>query len=578
MPQKQQGEKYLWYMPEHDEHLVQDLARSYSLSLPLVQALVGRGFTTQEALESFLFTSREKEVGDPRQLKDAEKAVDRIIQARDNNEKILISGDYDVDGITSTSLMMLALLPLGIDCNFFLPHRVKDGYGLAAKTVKRAAENNYSVIITVDNGITAFEAAEQAQKHGVDLIITDHHRPHEELPYAYAIVNPCQKDCGYPYKKLAGVGVAFKIISLLYEQLGKDLPDKVYELLLLGTVADVVPLTGENRFWVRHGLQHINTVETAALRVLKKNAQFVKPQVTSLDIGYGFAPQLNALGRLEDPRRGVKFLVGGDEQETERVGQVLYELNKARKNVERSIMAEIEKEILEGRINPEKDLVLIAGSSSWPPGVIGLAASRLVSAYGRPALLFHYTKDGLAKGSCRSISEFNIFNALQDCDDILKSFGGHSVAAGLSLSRQNLPELKKRLEERIRSELTEEDLQQKLVIDAELTLADANKKLVSDMAYLEPFGCENNKPLFYVRNVSLLEKPALLKDLHVKCSLFSDGVIKSVIFFNRPELYDQLCKYVNESFDVAVQVTENHWRGRVSVEFQGVDIAFKNKN
>lgn len=571
--QSVQGSKYLWRILEADRKVVSDLVLSYNLSFPVVQTLVNRGYATKTELEDFLFTSREKVVNDARLLHDAEKAVDRILAAIKNQEKILIAGDYDVDGITSTAMMMLCLLPLGAQVNFFLPHRVRDGYGLATKTVTRAAENDYKVIITVDNGITAFEPAEEARKRGIDLIITDHHRQHDELPNAFAIVNPNKKACSYPYKSLAGVGVAFKVLSLLYEKLKKPLPEQVYELLLLGTVADVVPLTGENRFWVRHGLQQINSTETPALRVLKQNAQFVKPQISALDIGFGLAPQINALGRLEDPRRGVKFLVGTDVDETERVGKVLFELNQARKAVERTILADVERDIVEGTIDPENDLVIIAGSHAWPPGVIGLVASRLVSRFGRPVLLFHFTKDGLAKGSGRSIPEFNLFDALHDAKDILTSFGGHSVAAGLALPKQHLEQLKAILEKRIRETLTEEDLKQKIVLDAELTLPDTNSKLISDLAYLEPFGCENARPAFYIKNVSLLEEPVLLKDAHIKCTLFADGVIKPIIFFNRPELYEPLLRHGKEPFDVAVQVTENHWKGRISVEFHGIDIA-----
>jgi single-stranded-DNA-specific exonuclease len=568
-----QGAKYLWRLPLVDKKVVNELVLAYNLSFPVVQTLVNRGYATKADLEAFLFTSRELVVGDPELLLDAQKAVDRILLAIKNKEKILIAGDYDVDGMTSSALMMTCLLDLGAQVNFFLPHRVRDGYGLSASIVKRSADNNYKVIITVDNGITAFEAADEARKYGVDLIITDHHRQHDTLPDAFAIVNPNRKDCVYPYKQLAGVGVAFKVISLLYKQLGKELPEIVYELLLLGTIADVVPLTGENRFWVRYGLQKVNAFETHALRVLKQNARFAKPQLTALDIGFGLTPQLNALGRLEDPRAGVKFLVGADSSETERVGKVLHELNQARKTVERKIIDDVEQQISDGLIDPEKDLVIIASSASWPPGVIGLAASRFVSKYGRPVLLFHETKAGLLKGSGRSIPEFNLFEALADAQVLLKQFGGHTVAAGLSLVKENLPKLKECLEKRIKATLTAEDLQQKIMLDAELNLRDTNQKLVADLGYLEPFGCGNSKPYFFIKNVSLLEDPVLLKDLHVKCTVFAEGVIKPVIFFNRPELYDILMQHGKESFDIAVQVTENHWQGRANIEFFGIDIA-----
>lgn len=568
-----QGAKYLWTIPDHDGEAVCLRASAYNLSLPLVQTLFTRGMTSSEQFDRYLFSSYEQDVAHPGLLKDAEKAIDRLVKAIEQKEKILIAGDYDVDGITSSALLLICLLPLGADINFFLPNRVRDGYGLSVKTVQRAAQNGYTVIITVDNGITAFEPAREAQKLGIDLIITDHHRPHDHLPEAYAVVDPHREDCEYPYKKFAGVGVSFKLMALLYERLGMPLPEKVYELLLLGTVADVVPLTGENRFWVRHGLQLINNRESFSLQVLKKNARVTKPQLSSTDIGFFITPQINALGRLEDARAGVKFLIGSDTQETELVGQTLAQLNEARKNIERSIFSEIEALVIEKTINLDEDKILIASSNKWPSGVIGLVASRLVGAYGRPAILFHITSDGLAKGSCRSIPEFNIFEALCEVKDLLHTFGGHPMAAGLSLKVELLPELKQRLNKLLAERLKPEDFKQKLRIDGELTLPEANKKLLSDMALCEPFGCENPQPVFYVKQVSLIDQPQLLKDAHIKCMVFADGVIKPVIIFNRPDLYEPLCRQGQAPFDIAVQVIENQWNGRINVELQALDVA-----
>ena len=571
------GSKYIWKLPETDTQHIAHIAATYNISFPIAHTLLSRGYTEHNAIRSFLFSSLEKDVAHPSLLKDAQKAVDRIMYAIANKEPILIFGDYDVDGITSSALMMISLLPLGANVNFYLPHRVKDGYGLSTKIVERAARNGYKVIITVDNGITAFEPALKAKELGVDLIITDHHRQHAELPDAFAIVNPNQNNCPYPFKKLAGVGVSFKLLSLLYEQKGVSLPEKAYELLLLGTVADVVPLLGENRFWVRHGLQYVNTTESFSFKTLKENGKVVRPVVASLDIGFSIAPQINALGRLEDPRQGVKFLIGSDEHEVTQVGKVLFELNEARKEIERSIVAEVQQMIDLEVINVKDDNVIIASSRSWPPGVIGLVASRLVGAYGKPTILFHETKDGLLKGSCRSIPEFNMFDALQASAQYIEQFGGHSQAAGLSLKKEHLPYLKESLEKIISETLSAEDLQQKLVVDAEGKLSDFSQKFMQDMRHLEPFGCDNKQPNFLISDVVLVQKPKLLKELHVKCSVFADGVIKPVIFFNRPELYPQLLAHESEAFSLAANVQENHWNGRVSIELTGVDISFAGK-
>lgn len=569
-----QGQKYQWQLPPTAHELLFHLAQRFNLSLPIAQTLISRGFTDEKTINSFLCMSFEDEVHHPSLMKDLEKAVDRISQAIDRQERILIFGDYDVDGITATSLIMLCLHSIGARVNFYLPHRVRDGYGLSAAVVQRARDNNYSLIITVDNGISAFDAVEKAQELQLDVIITDHHRPQGAVPAAHAVVNPAQSDCSYPCKFLAGVGVIFKVMARLYEKKGIPLPLKAYELLSLGTIADVVPLLDENRFWVRQGLALLNKHESFAFQVLKKNAKLVRPTLRSTDIGFFIAPQLNALGRLEDPRQGVSFLIGSDHQEIERIGTVLFELNTARKEIERAVLHQVTQEIQAGRIDLTRENIIMAASESWPPGVIGLVASRLVSAYGKPALLFHLTKNGLAKGSCRSIAAFNMFDALQASRDLLETFGGHSVAAGLSLKAAHLPLLKEKLECMIAQQLTSQDLQQKLVLDAELKMGDVNHKLLDDLQQLEPFGHQNHHPLFYLKQVSLIEKPVLLKDEHVKCRIFADGVIKPLIFFNRPDLFMLLLQREREPFDVAVQVSENHWNGSMNIELQGYDIAY----
>lgn len=570
-----QGEKYLWQLAENNNELNLKLAASCNLSLPIVQTLVSRGMDTKEQLDDFLFSSFQKDVSHPSLMKDAQKSIERICKAIENQENILIFGDYDVDGITSSALMLLCLLPLGARVNFFLPVRKRDGYGISTKIVERSAKNNYTLIITVDNGITAFEPALKAKELEIDLIITDHHCPHDELPDAFAIVNPNRKDCDYPYKNLAGVGVTFKLLSLLYEQKGLPLPDKVYELLLLGTIADVVPLNGENRFWVRHGLHHINNCRSYPIEVLKRNINFAKPSITSTDIGFFITPQINALGRLQDPRQGVKFLIGPDKKEVEQIGKVLFELNRTRREIERSIFEDVEQEIKNKTIDLEKENVIIAASTSWPAGVIGLVASRLVSEYARPVLLFHITDKGIAKGSCRSIPEFNIFEALQKSSDIIEKFGGHAFAAGLSLTKDNLPKLKENLEKLVARQLTEFDLKPKIIVDANAFLSEFNKKFIEDINLLEPFGNKNAKPAFYIKNVVQVKKPSLLKDAHVKCSIFADGVIKPLIFFKRPELFQKLLDLGNEQFDIAAHVSQNYWNGRMNIELIGLDIAIR---
>ncbi len=571
-----QGTKYRWLLPHAPERgALPMLASSYNIAIPIAEVLVSRGFATREAIDEFLFTTYDKDVHDPRVLKDALKAVERIERAIETGEKILVFGDYDVDGITSSALMMNCLLPLGAQANFFLPHRVRDGYGLSTKIVDRAADNGYTLIITVDNGITAFEPAIQARKRKIDLIITDHHRQHDHLPDAYAIVNPNQFDCPYPFKAFAGVGVAFKILSLLYERRGIEMPHKAYELLLLGTVADVVPLRGENRFWVRYGLSYVNNkIDSLALSALKKNSKVSDKPLSSIDIGFSITPQINALGRLEDPRQGVKFLIGSRAEDIDEVARILYQLNEARKAIEKDIVQDIVSRVESGIIDIKREKIIIATSNQWPPGVIGLVASRIVALYGRPVILLHETSQGLLKGSCRSIPALSIFDALHETRDILEQFGGHTVAAGLSLKKERLPEFKARLETYIGARLTADDFVQKIMVDAHLPLPDLTSKFMHDLEHLEPFGNENPVPVFCVANVVLVQKPTLLKELHIKCMVFAEGVIKPVIFFNRPELYTEFLAKGFEPFCLLAQVSKNYWNGKVSVELIGVDVAF----
>lgn len=570
------GSKYVWLLQCKDCKYILDLAAHYNLSMPIMQTLVGRGLTSKEEIDSFLFSSYQEDVADPKLMADAQRAVDRLRYAIEARQRILVFGDYDVDGMSATALVMYCLLTLGAQVNFYLPNRHTEGYGLSIDAIKRAAHNGYAVVMTVDNGITAFQQALAAKELGIDLVITDHHRPLAKLPEAYAIVNPLRGDCHYPCKVLAGVGVAFKVMSLLFKELNRPLPEKVYELLALGTIADVVPLKGENRFWVRYGMAHINRGCSLPIQVLKNNNSITKEILTALDIGFSIAPQLNALGRLSDPRKAISFLIGTDNKMVGEVGKLLFELNESRKQVERSILHDIEMAIHEKRIDVSLENIVMAAHHTWPAGVIGLVASRLVSLYGRPTLLFHYGNDGRAKGSGRSIPGFNLFEALEANADILDTYGGHSAAAGLSLAVDKIPVLKERLERRIAELLTPFDLKQKLVLDASVQLNELTRKFMGDMTYLEPFGQENQQPLFYIKQVTQVQKPVLLKDQHVKCHVFADGIVKPIIFFNRPDLFNLLIEQGDKSFDCAAYVTENVWNGRTNIELQGLDIAIGN--
>lgn len=569
-----QGAKYRWVLAGADEQQVAAIANGCAIDRALARAVWLRGYTTVHDAQKYLVMGNEW-VADPTLLYGATAAADRILLALERNEKVLIFGDYDVDGITSTAIMLSCLLPLGAQINYYLPNRVRDGYGLSSKIVQKAADSNYQLIVTVDNGITAHQAVADAKARGMSVIITDHHQVHGQLPAADVIVNPHQPACSYPYKDFAGVGVIFKIMTIIYARLGKEMPAKAYELLMLGTVADVVPLRHENRYWVQQGLAHINKNRSFAIQVLAANGNVAdKAFLSSRDIGFAIAPQLNALGRLDDPREGVTFLISADMGDVMQVGVTLKSINEERKRVDRAIFDEIVATIEAGTINLEKEYVIMAASAQWPAGVIGLVAGKLMQQYGRPVVLFHLTKDGMAKGSCRSIPAFNMFDALVACGDLLTTFGGHACAAGLSLPVDKVVALKKRLEELVHAELSPEDLVLTLAIDALIPLGEVTKSLVAHMHRMEPFGNANPEPVLVVEGVTLVQEPRLLKDKHVKAMLFCDGVLKPIMFFNRPELYKPLCERGDKPFSVAVQVVQNEWQGTTTVELQGIDVAW----
>ncbi len=568
------GIKFTWKITDVDEGRIRKLAEQYHLTIPVASILWRRGYCNEEQIRSFLFTDRDRDVAPALSLTDADKAALRLIRAIEQKEKILVFGDYDVDGVTSTSLVLIALLPLGANINFFLPNRERDGYGLSAAVVRRAARSGYQLILTVDNGITALDPVHVARQAGIDVIITDHHRPHHELPDAHAIVNPNRFDCAYPCKYLAGVGVAFKVMQRVYELLGKELPAKVYELVMLGTVADVVPLVEENRFWVRHGLNLVNADRSHALDVLATNSGLSTNDLDSLDIGFMIAPQINALGRLDDPREAVTFLTSPDRYEVERIGRILKQKNEERKRIDQQVFNDVEAAIKHKDIDIDRENIIMAAHTDWPAGVIGLVAGKLMHGYGKPTILFHLDKKaGVAKGSCRSIVEFDIFNALTTCKDLLLSFGGHACAAGLKVACKDIKELKTRLEELVLQRVALEDLKPKIELDAALELVDMNRRLTDDLARLEPFGNQNKQPSFYVQGVTLVGKPTILKDKHVKVMVFAEGTLRPVIFFNRPDLLQILNDLGDKAFHVAGHVSKNEWQGQTSIQLQGLDIA-----
>jgi single-stranded-DNA-specific exonuclease len=572
-----QGLTYKWKLNRINKYEICKLSSDLNILPPIASVLYSRGFINKKSAMDFLFPFYDQKIYHPSILYGANETIERILLAIKKQQKILICGDYDVDGITATSLMLYGLLNCGANVNFFLPHRLKDGYGLSVRTIDRALKNKYDLLITVDNGTSAFDALLYAKKNNIDVIVTDHHQPKELPDGALHIVNPHQPACKYPFKELAGVGVAFKIIQLLYEKLDKKIENKIYELFLLGTIADVVPLIDENRYLVNQALISLSNNESIALSLLKSNAKITPEQtLTATDIAFSIAPQINALGRLEDPREGVLFLIDDNKEKLEKIGMHLFQVNQSRKKIEKEIFEKLKEEIKKENMDPQLDGCIVRSSKSFPAGIIGLIAARLCHLYGTPTCIFHEMDDGILKGSCRSINEFNIFEGLSSIDQsLIISYGGHAMAAGISIYKDNLNAFKKAFSEKINSTCTKEDLQQKILIDGILELEDINNKLWHDLKLLEPFGASNPVPIFYIENVYFKEI-SLLKDLHIKATIESDNGSIQIIFFNKPEWFNIIKENKNSKFEIVAKITQNNWNNKSKIELIGIDIKLNN--
>jgi single-stranded-DNA-specific exonuclease len=571
-----QGTKYRWLIARSDRQTCHDIVQATSLPWAIVHALVARGFQNAQQIQDFIWTPHDSVLADPECMLHARKAVDRILLAVQNHEKILIAGDYDVDGMTSTSLLMLCLRAIGAQVNFFLPHRLKDGYGLSCATVEKAKNNGFTLIVTVDNGITAFEAGARAKELGLDLIITDHHRPRaDQVPQAYALVNPHQANCPYPFKDFAGVGVAFKCMQLLYRLQQRELPDQAYELLALGTIADVVPLRGENRYWVQEGLRRMRATPTMALQYMLHNAALSdKDSIGSRDVGFSIAPQLNALGRLDDPRAAVGFLLGARPETMDDIAQRLKALNEERKRIEQQVLHEVISQLEREQYVYKTDPIIIMHGTNWPAGVIGLVAGKLMHQYGVPVIILCGSSAGaLYKGSCRAPAWCNIIDLLQEVKDELAQFGGHPAAAGLSIHAHRLESFSDRMRSIVRVYAQGKIIGPILACDAPLLISDITAALGHALQALEPFGATHAEPVFYIARATILQPPQLLKEQHVKVLVYDDGMAKPVIFFKRPDLYPWLQERVGQYCRLAAQISVNQWQGQTRYELLGLDIA-----
>ena len=502
-----------WIVREQDTQRIASLARVLGVSNTVAALLLARGCEDEASARVFLNPSHDQ-LYDPYLMKGMSEAVPRLLRAIDEQEPILVYGDYDVDGTTGTAVLMRALNLLGARTGFHVPHRFTEGYGIQQAALERAVNEGYKVALSVDCGIRAHDPLYWARDHGLDVIITDHHLPDEGegVPPAYAVLNPNQKGCEYPDKNLAGVGVAFKLVHALFRERGRESQVPAFlKIVAIGTVADVAKLTGENRTIVALGLKDLPAATNPGLRALIEVAG-CGPDMTAYDVGFRIGPRINAAGRMDAARAVVELFNTRDLGEAKRLAEHLDTRNQERKEVQRRIVDLAIEELEKQSTSP---YVAVIAGEGWHRGVIGIAASKIVERINRPCVVLSINGD-VAHGSGRSIEPYHLLNGLTSCADLFEKFGGHSHAAGITLKPDRIEEFRRRLNEHAAACLSEDDLQPCIQIDAELPIEELTFELIAELQTLEPFGAGNPRPTFLARNLCILAEPRLIGERHLK--------------------------------------------------------------
>jgi single-stranded-DNA-specific exonuclease len=564
---------YRWDHEVCDERVALELARAAGVEPAVARLLVLRGITDADAAGRFLQPSLDH-LHDPMRLAGMAAAVERLLKAVAARERIAVHGDYDVDGITATVILRRSLELLGGDVVHFVPDRMRDGYGLNTPAIERLHAEGAAVIVSVDCGIRGAEAARRARELGVDLIITDHHEPGDELPPALAVVNPKRADCTYPDKNLAGVGVALKLVQALTQRAGRGtwLPAFV-KIAAIGTLADVVPLVGENRVIARLGLEALSRgPHKAGLRALIESAGLAGKTIDGYHVSYMLAPRVNAAGRMSSPDIALRLLLAADDgmiEEARALAGQLNAENERRQQEERAILAEARKAV-DGDPGIGARAALVVAGEGWHRGVIGIVASRLVDAYHRPAIVLSIEGD-TAHGSCRSIPGFDILEALTACAAHLDQFGGHRAAAGLTVARAHIRAFRDAITAWADDHLGPDDLRPRLRIDGQLGFRQITPRLYDGLAQLAPFGIGNPRPTFWTPAARLADGPRRMKDRHLSMSLRHDGVALRGVFWRAAERAGEI-EAGREGLDVAYSIERNTFNGSTSLEVSLADI------
>jgi single-stranded-DNA-specific exonuclease len=550
---------------------VERLCRETRLPEPLCRLLVRRGVAEPGAVKEFL-RPHSGQIHPPR-MAGIGDAVARLRRAVERGETILVHGDYDVDGVCATAVYVRALRMMGARAEPFVPNRLADGYDLSDAGIRAASAAGARLILTGDCGIVAHEAVERASRLGIDVIVTDHHTPGPTLPPAVAVVNPNRADCPYPNKSLAGAGVAYKVCCALAEELGFPVERLacLVDLVAVATVADMVPLTGENRALVRWGLKILPSTPNPGLRALLRSTGLTgKPEVGAGQIGYVLAPRINAVGRLGEALLGVRLLLTDDEAEADGITAMMETENRARQDLDTRILREA-MAVLEREYEPSRDWGVVLAGDGWHPGVIGIVASRVVERIHRPTVMIALDGDGEGKGSARSIPGFHLYDAMRGCADHLVRFGGHRAAAGCSIRPERVEGFRAAFNARAHAAMTEADLVPEVRIDLEIGLHEADAQLLQMLRHLAPCGQGNPTPLFAARGVEIAGYPRIVGRNHLKMTLAANGARLEAVGWG---MGDRL-REVNPALgpvDAAFKLEENTWNGRTTVQARLVDL------
>ena len=555
-----------WQIYETDEEKIEELKEKYKLNDLLATILVNRGIDNEEKIRLFLEPTRQ-DFYNPFLMKDMEIAVERIVKAIENQEKVIIYGDYDVDGITSTTVLKKFLKDLGLEVSYYIPNRLNEGYGLNNTAIEKIVNEGYSLMITVDCGISAIEEIDYANSLGLETIITDHHEPGEVLPKALAVVDNKRKDSTYPFRDLAGVGVAFKLTQALGIKLGlkEETYLKYLDIVCVGTISDIVPLVDENRVITKLGLLLVRQTKNMGLKSIINSSGYNK--IDSNTISFGVAPRINACGRMGKAEEALELLLSTDIYIVNELTKKLNEHNRERQEIEKAIYESAVEKIEENHLDENRTIVV--GGEDWHHGVIGIVSSKITDMYFKPSILLSFEEDGIGKGSGRSVPGFDLHQALTKCQDTLEKFGGHSMAVGVTIKKENLEKFRKEFEKVAEAEKTE-DIVPILNVDAKIELNYLDKDVIESLKALEPFGEANKMPIFAFKNLRIDSIRALSEGKHLKLTLKEDNRIINAIGFNMGELAEEY--RIGDKIDVAGVLEINTFNGVDNLQINIKDV------